>query len=124
MNGECEFVSSLFPLLYHFCFTDFSMVVCNSSRREIIKTKREMPIKKALEPLLKRWGYRDVSKVSVQLRYYEFELKAETQAGDTAGMEVFLKTEDSVDVILRGFHPFINKTSVSVNLFTVLSFVL
>lgn len=81
--------------------------------------RREVPIKKALDPILKKWGYRDISKVSAQLRYYEFDLKPQTQAGDTAGMEVFIKADDSVDVILRGFHPFINKASVSFNFLTL-----
>ena len=115
---------SFLPFVTISLFTDFPMVVCTSSRREIVKTKKELPIKKALEPILKRWGYRDISKIKAQLRYYEFELKPQTLAEDTAGMEVFIKAEDSMDLILRGFHPFINKTSVSVNLFPVYLFVI
>ena len=89
------------------------MVVSSSSRKEVTRTHIDTPIKKALEPILKRWGYRDISKVTPQLRYYELDLKPETMAGDTAGMEVFIKTSDSTDRVLAGFHPFVNKTSVS-----------
>ena len=89
------------------------MVVSSSSRREVVRTHMDTTLKKALNPVLKRWGYRDISKVAPQLRYYELELKSDTKAGDTAGMEVFIKTPDSTDPVLRGFHPFINKSSVS-----------
>ena len=89
------------------------MVVSSSSRREVVRTHIDTTVRKALDPVLKRWGYRDISKVTPQLRYYQLELKPETMAGDTAGMEVFIKTQESPDRILEGFHPFINKSSVS-----------
>ncbi|KAI6651614.1 hypothetical protein LOD99_4865 [Oopsacas minuta] len=90
----------------------FNMVVCSTSRREVIKTRKDVTIKKALDPILKRWGYHDVSNVKPQLRYYDSELRPQTLAGDTAGMEVFLKSADSVDAMLAGFHPFLNKASM------------
>ena len=120
-SSECKFLLYSSFFLYCLCyFIDFSMVVSSSNKREIVRTKREIPIMEALEPVLKNWGYREMSNVIAQIRYYEFELKPERLAGDIAGMEVFIKSDDSVDEVLRGFYPFISKASVSVYLMRLL----
>ena len=76
---------------------------------------RDLPIRQALEPLLKRWGLNS-NKVTIQLRYYRHALTAETLAGDAEGTEIYVsKQSESGDKALEGFHPFINKASVSSN---------